>query len=92
MSVRHAGHCAHCRAQFSHVFTWPHGSSTTFGASNMHQGPKLGKIIVSSGSGRFLENQKIKPEIRAPVISTRSIAAASQPPTSCRSNPVSVWA
>ena len=36
MSVRHAGHCAHCRAQFSHVFTWPHGSSTTFGASNMH--------------------------------------------------------
>jgi large subunit ribosomal protein L5 len=50
-----------------------------FGLTNMHQVPKLSKVIVSSGIGRFLENQKLKPEIRDTVISTLSMITGQRP-------------
>ncbi len=50
-----------------------------FGLRNIHQVPKLGKIIVNSGVGRFLENQKLKPEIRNTVFSTLSTITGQKP-------------
>ena len=50
-----------------------------FGFSNIHQLPKLSKIIVNVGIGKQLENQKLKPEIRDTVISTLSIVTGQKP-------------
>ncbi len=41
-----------------------------FGLRNRHQLPQLVKIIVNCGIGRFLENQKLRPEIRDTVANT----------------------
>tara|TARA_B100000959_G_scaffold273502_1_gene324121 strand:- start:63 stop:644 length:582 start_codon:yes stop_codon:yes gene_type:complete len=41
-----------------------------FGLKNQHQLPAISKIVVNSGVGRFLENQKLKPEIRDTVLDT----------------------
>lgn len=41
-----------------------------FGLTNRHQLPRLTKIIISSGVGRFLENQKLRQDIRDTVEST----------------------
>ena len=38
-----------------------------FSLANVHQAPKLEKIVVNCGVGRFLENQKLKPEISETV-------------------------
>ncbi len=35
-----------------------------FGLDNPHQLPKLTKIVVNAGIGKFLDNGKIKPEVR----------------------------
>ena len=50
-----------------------------FGFSNIHQLPKLSKIIVNVGIGKQLENQKLKPEIRDTVISTLSTVTGQKP-------------
>ena len=50
-----------------------------FGLRNVHQMPKLAKIIVNCGIGRFLENQKLKPEIRNTVFSTLSTITGQKP-------------
>ena len=50
-----------------------------FGFSNIHQLPKLSKIIVNVGIGKQLENQKLKPEIRDSVISTLSTVTGQKP-------------
>ena len=41
-----------------------------FKLKNKHQVPKLTKIIVSTGVGKRLENQKLKPELRDTVVDT----------------------
>ena len=41
-----------------------------FGLSNVNQVPVIDKIIVNTGVGKQLENQKLKPEIRDTVIDT----------------------
>jgi len=41
-----------------------------FGLKNAHQVPKVAKVIVSTGVGKRLENQKLKPEHREAVIDT----------------------
>ena len=38
-----------------------------FELRNQHQLPALSKIVINCGIGRFLENQKLKPEIRDTV-------------------------
>ena len=43
-----------------------------FGLRNRHQWPRMIKIVLNCGIGRFLENQKLKPEIRETVLSTLS--------------------
>lgn len=50
-----------------------------FGFTNPHQLPKLEKIVVNCGVGRFLENQKLKPELRDTVISTLSSISGQKP-------------
>lgn len=50
-----------------------------FGLSNAHQCPRLVKIVVNCGVGRFLENQKLKPEFRDTVISTLSTITGQRP-------------
>ena len=50
-----------------------------FALKNAHQLPKLSKIIVNSGVGRFLENQKLKPEIRDTVFDTLSTVTGQKP-------------
>ena len=50
-----------------------------FGLSNRHQLPKLSKIVLNCGVGRFLENQKLKPEVRDTVISTLSTITGQKP-------------
>ena len=41
-----------------------------FGLSNLNQVPRIEKVIVNTGVGKNLENQKLKPEIRDTVIDT----------------------
>jgi large subunit ribosomal protein L5 len=50
-----------------------------FGLRNLHQAPRMSKIILNCGVGRFLENQKLKPEIRDTVESTLSTITGQKP-------------
>jgi len=46
-----------------------------FGLKNVNQVPRIQKVIVNTGVGKQLENQKLKPEIRDTIIATyRSIS------------------
>ncbi len=44
-----------------------------FSLRNVHQLPRVVKIVLNSGVGRFLENQKLKPEVRDAVAETLSV-------------------
>lgn len=50
-----------------------------FGLKNVHQVPRIVKVVVNCGVGRFLENQKLKPEIRDTVVSTLSTISGQRP-------------
>jgi large subunit ribosomal protein L5 len=50
-----------------------------FGLKNVHQLPRLAKIVVNSGVGRFLENQKLKPEVRDTVFETLTQITGQRP-------------
>ncbi|MHC4081297.1 MAG: 50S ribosomal protein L5 [Planctomycetota bacterium] len=50
-----------------------------FGLTNLHQVPRMTKIVVNCGIGRFLENQKLKPEVRDTVIDTLSTITGQRP-------------
>lgn len=50
-----------------------------FGLVNRHQLPKVEKVIVNCGIGRFLENQKLKPEIRDTVLDTLTTITGQRP-------------
>ncbi|MHC5007081.1 MAG: 50S ribosomal protein L5 [Planctomycetota bacterium] len=50
-----------------------------FGLTNPHQVPRLTKIILNCGIGRYLENQKLKPEVRDTVIDTLSTITGQRP-------------
>lgn len=52
---------------------------TEFNLRNSHQVPQLAKIIVNCGVGRFLENQKLKPEIRDTVYETLTTITGQKP-------------
>lgn len=50
-----------------------------FGLRNPHELPRLAKIVVNCGVGRFLENQKLKPEVRDTVTETLRAITGQQP-------------
>ncbi len=50
-----------------------------FGLRNRHQWPRLAKVIVNCGVGRFLENQKLKPEVRDTVTATLTTITGQRP-------------
>jgi large subunit ribosomal protein L5 len=50
-----------------------------FGLPNKHQWPRMVKIVLNCGIGRFLENQKLKPEVRDTVISTLTAISGQKP-------------
>jgi large subunit ribosomal protein L5 len=50
-----------------------------FKLGNRHEVPRLSKIVVNCGVGRFLENQKLKPEIRETVESTLRTITGQKP-------------
>ncbi len=50
-----------------------------FNLKSVHQLPRITKIVVNSGIGRFLENQKLKPEVRDTVISSLTIITGQKP-------------
>jgi len=50
-----------------------------FGLRNRHQWPRMMKIVLNCGIGRFLENQKLKPEIRDTFISTLTAISGQKP-------------
>ena len=50
-----------------------------FGIENVNRLPKVSKIIVNTGIGRFLENQKLKPDIRDTVIDTLTKVTGQRP-------------
>ncbi|MHC4219636.1 MAG: 50S ribosomal protein L5, partial [Planctomycetota bacterium] len=50
-----------------------------FGLTNVLRVPRMVKIIVNCGVGRFLENQKLKPEVRDTVIDTLSTVTGQRP-------------
>jgi large subunit ribosomal protein L5 len=50
-----------------------------FGLTNVNQTPRLVKIVVNCGIGRYLENQKLKPEIRDTVIETLTTITGQKP-------------
>lgn len=50
-----------------------------FGLRNVHQLPRMTKIVVNSGIGRFLENQKLKPEIKDTVIDSLTTITGQKP-------------
>ncbi len=50
-----------------------------FGLRNRHQWPRVAKIVINCGIGRFLENQKLKPEIRDTVTGTLTAISGQKP-------------
>ncbi|MBO93962.1 MAG: 50S ribosomal protein L5 [Phycisphaerae bacterium] len=50
-----------------------------FGLGNTHESPKLAKMVINCGIGRFLDNQKLKPEIRDTVVSTLTTISGQKP-------------
>ena len=50
-----------------------------FGLRNVHQRPRLIKILINCGIGRFQENQKLKPEIRDTVTATLTTITGQRP-------------
>ena len=50
-----------------------------FKLGNVSKAPALAKIIVNVGIGRFLDNQKLKPEIQDTVIATLSKISGQKP-------------
>ena len=50
-----------------------------FGLTNAHQIPRIEKIVVNCGIGRFLENQKLKPEQRETFLSTLATITGQKP-------------
>ena len=50
-----------------------------FSLRNANQLPRMSKVLVNSGIGRFLENQKLKPEIRDTVIDTLTTITGQKP-------------
>jgi large subunit ribosomal protein L5 len=50
-----------------------------FKLTNQHTCPQVSKIIINVGIGRFLENQKLKPEIRDAVIDTLATISGQKP-------------
>ncbi len=50
-----------------------------FELKNPHQVPRIVKVVVNCGVGRFLENQKLKPDIRDTVVSTLSTITGQKP-------------
>ncbi len=50
-----------------------------FGLRNLHQWPRPTKVVVNCGIGRFLENQKLKPEVRDTVVATLTTITGQRP-------------
>ncbi|MFK7959966.1 MAG: 50S ribosomal protein L5 [Phycisphaerales bacterium] len=50
-----------------------------FGLSNVHEAPKLTKIVVNTGVGRFLENQKLKQDVTDTVLHTLTTISGQRP-------------
>jgi large subunit ribosomal protein L5 len=50
-----------------------------FSLKNANQLPRLSKVVLNSGVGRFLENQKLKPEIRDTVTATLTAITGQKP-------------
>ncbi len=50
-----------------------------FSLKNPNAMPRMSKVLVNSGVGRFLENQKLKPEIRDTVIDTLTTITGQKP-------------
>ena len=50
-----------------------------FNLANVSLAPKLAKITVNIGIGRFLDNQKLKPEIKETVIATLTQITGQKP-------------
>ena len=50
-----------------------------FGLPNAHQIPRLSKIVVNCGIGRFLENQKLRSEIHDSVRDTIAATTGQRP-------------
>jgi len=53
--------------------------ASEFSLKNPNQLPRMSKVLVNSGIGRFLENQKLKPEIRDTVIDTLTTITGQKP-------------
>ena len=52
-----------------------------FALRNVHQLPRMVKIVINCGVGRYLENQKLKPEVRDTVAETLSVITGQRPIT-----------
>ncbi len=52
-----------------------------FALRNVHQLPRVAKVVINRGVGRYLENQKLKPEVRDTVAETLSIITGQRPIT-----------
>ncbi len=50
-----------------------------FGLKNSHELPKLTKIVINAGIGKFLDNQKLKPEIRDQIIANFRTISGQKP-------------
>ena len=50
-----------------------------FKLRNIHQAPRLTKVVVNCGVGRFLDAQKLKPEVRDAVFATLSTITGQRP-------------
>jgi large subunit ribosomal protein L5 len=50
-----------------------------FGLGNINELPKLEKVVLNCGVGRFLENQKLKPEVRDAVTQTLTTISGQRP-------------
>jgi large subunit ribosomal protein L5 len=50
-----------------------------FGLDNVHELPGIIKVVINCGVGRYLENQKLKPEVRETVTQTLTTISGQRP-------------
>jgi large subunit ribosomal protein L5 len=50
-----------------------------FGLENLHQLPRLTKIVVNAGIGKYLDNAKLKPEVRDQFINNFATVTGQKP-------------
>jgi large subunit ribosomal protein L5 len=67
------------RLQQAYIDTVGPKALQEFGLDNVHQLPRLTKIVVNAGIGKYLDNAKLKPEVRDQFINNFATITGQKP-------------